>query len=316
MSTVFDRISAKAEERGWRCRAVPWSRLGSLREAVESRFEAGLPEDKTLREYLRFVYEAPPDLSPRSIIIVAQEALPVLVSFGWRGGRVPVVIPPTYVGFVEKTMTVTAALGEWLAPEGYGVRRYRLPEKTLAVGSGLAEYGRNNICYVEGLGSYLELAVVVSDMPCDSDPWREPRVMARCSSCGLCERSCPTGAMADGRFLLHAEKCLTLHNESEAGFPAWIDPSWHNSLIGCMNCQEACPANARLAGRYDDLGAFTEAETALLLEGTPIERLSAETVAKLRTIDFAGDNYGLLGRNLSALLRTESTREADAGSPA
>jgi len=28
MSTTFERISAKAAELGWRCRAVPWTRVG------------------------------------------------------------------------------------------------------------------------------------------------------------------------------------------------------------------------------------------------------------------------------------------------
>jgi epoxyqueuosine reductase len=32
-----------------------------------------------------------------------------------------------------------------------------LPLKSLAVRSGLAAYGRNNVCYVPGMGSFLEL---------------------------------------------------------------------------------------------------------------------------------------------------------------
>lgn len=302
MSTVFERISAKAAERGWKCRAVPWSRIGSLREAIEGRFRAGLLDEKSLREYLSFIYETPKELTPESIIVVAVKTLPGRVTFGYRGRQVPVIIPPTYVGFVRTILTVVATLDEWLAPEGYRAIRPRLPMKTLAVCSGLAEYGRNNICYVEGLGSFAELAVAVSDMPCDSDPWREPRALDRCTSCGGCERNCPTGAIAGDRFLLRAEKCLTLHNESEEDFPGWIDPAWHNALIGCMKCQEACPENARLAGCFDDLAAFTEAETDLLLAGTPIDMLPADTLEKLKIIDFADDNYVLLKRNLAALL--------------
>jgi epoxyqueuosine reductase len=219
---------------------------------------------------------------------------------------VTVVIPPTYVGFVPTILTVVETLDEWLKPEGHRAVRPRLPMKTLAVCSGLAEYGRNNVCYFEGLGSFAELAIAVSDMPCDFDPWREPKALDRCASCGACERNCPTGAISGDRFLLHAEKCLTLHNETEADFPGWIDPAWHNSLIGCMKCQEACPENAFLAGQYDDLGSFTEDETTLLLEGTPIDRLPEEIVEKLRAIDFDGDNYGLLRRNLAVLLAKES----------
>lgn len=302
MSLASDTLAARMAERGWRHRIVPWSRVESLREAVEGRFRAGLLDEGALREYLSFVFDPPEDLEPRSIIIVAVEALPGRVSFGWRGRRVQVVVPPTYVGFVDRILTVVGSLGEWLAPEGYAVRRPRLPMKTLAVCSGLARYGRNNICYVEGMGSFIELAVAVSDMPCDSDPWDEPKSLEQCASCGICERDCPTGAIAADRFLLHAERCLTLHNESEDDLPGWIDPSWHNALIGCMKCQEACPGNAGVSGRFDDLGAFDEAETELLLRGVPLEELPAATLDKVKVIDFAGDNYGLLGRNLGAVL--------------
>jgi epoxyqueuosine reductase len=37
--------------------------------------------------------------------------------------------------------------------------------KRLAVRSGLARYGRNNVTYVEGMGSFLELSASLTDMP-------------------------------------------------------------------------------------------------------------------------------------------------------
>jgi hypothetical protein len=149
MSTAFERISARAAERGWRCRAVPWSRIDSLREAIEGRFRDGLLDEKALRDYLSFVYEAPEGFVPRSITVVAVKAQPGRVTFGYNGRQVPIIIPSTYVGLVKKILTVVATLDEWLTPEGYRAIRPRLPMKTLAVCSGLAEYGRNNICYKE-----------------------------------------------------------------------------------------------------------------------------------------------------------------------
>ncbi len=302
MSTALEMITAKAGESGWKCRAVPWARMEDLRAAIEGRFEAGLLDGKALRDYLSFIYEPGCDFEPRSIIVLAMEALPGHVVFEWKRRPVPVVIPPTYTGFVRRILTAVETLGGWLAPEGFRAKRPRLPMKTLAVCSGLARYGRNNICYVEGIGSFVQLAAAVSDMPCDSDPWVEPKALELCSSCSICRRSCPTGAIPEDRFLLRAEKCLTLHNEDSADFPEWIDPAWHNALIGCMKCQDTCPGNAGVAGKYEDLGAFTEAETGLLLEGTPLEKLPAGTLEKVERIDFAGDNYGLLRRNLAVLL--------------
>jgi epoxyqueuosine reductase len=305
MSTVFERVAAKADERCWKCRAVPWTRMEDLRKAIEDRFEAGLLDEDALRGYLSFIYEPPADLVPRSIIVIAMEALPGHVTFGWRGRKVLAVIPPTYTGFVKRILTAVETLDGWLAPEGFHAIRPRLPMKTLAVCSGLAEYGRNNICYVEGLGSFVQLAAAVTDMPCDADPWRQPKALDRCASCSVCAKRCPTGAIAEERFLLHAEKCITLHNESEDPIPDWIDPSWHNALLGCMRCQEACPENVAVADLHDDLESFTEEETALLLEGTPAGELPRETLAKVSLIDFDGDSYPLLGRNLKLLLERE-----------
>lgn len=309
MNTVFERITTNARALGWKCRAVPWTRTEDLRTAIEGRFEAGLLDKDSLREYLSFFYEPPADLVPRSIIVVAMEALPGHVTFGWKGRQVPVVIPPTYVGFVSRILSAVETLDGWLESEGFRALRPRLPLKTLAACSGLAEYGRNNICYVEGMGSFVELAAAVSDMPCDSDPWDEPKAMDLCSSCTICLRACPTGAIAEDRFLLHAGRCLTLHNENSADFPGWIDPSWHNALIGCMKCQETCPGNACVPGRHDDLGSFTEAETGLLLSGTPLVELPPATREKVVMIDFAGDNYELLSRNLAALLEASRSRQ-------
>lgn len=308
MSLASDTIAARMAERGWRHRVVPWARVESLREAIEGRFRDGLLDEKALREYLGFIYEPECGFEPRSIIVVAVEALPGIVRFEREGVVFPVVLPPTYVGFVDRILTVVGALGEWLAPSGHRVHRPRLPMKTLAVCSGLARYGRNNICYVEGMGSFVELAAAVSDMPCESDPWQEPEALDLCASCRACRLDCPSGAIGDDRFLLHAERCLTLHNESGDAFPEWIDPSWHNALIGCMRCQDACPGNAGVSGRFDDLGSFDEEETGLLLEGTPLEELPAATLEKVRVIDFAGDNYGLLRRNLAAVLEAARSR--------
>ena len=68
------------------------------------------------------------------------------------GGRErEVLIPPTYVGYRPKADVVRTDIAEMIAPHGYRVVATRLPEMTLAVCSGLARYGRNNIIYTPGL---------------------------------------------------------------------------------------------------------------------------------------------------------------------
>jgi epoxyqueuosine reductase len=221
--------------------------------------------------------------------------------FHRQGTRVPVVVPPTYVSYLPRTERVQAVLATWLGHEGYRLSKALLPLKTLAVRSGLADYGRNNICYVAGMGSYLQLVAAFSDLPCDGDPWREPKALDRCKSCFACLRQCPTGAISRDRFLLHAERCLTFHNEAGGEFPSWIEPSWHHCLIGCLRCQTICPENQAVREWFEDRAEFAEQETTRLMQRVPLEELPAATVAKIQSLEITAD-YQLLCRNLAMII--------------
>lgn len=129
---------------------------------------------------------------------------------------------------------------------------YWLPQKRLAVRSGLAEYGKNNICYVDGMGSLITLFVFISDMPCDKEyTWREVKNMDICNTCNLCRENCPTGAILADRFLMDNERCLSAINEFGTGpFPDTVPKSAHHRIVNCSRCQNICPKNK---GRFDDI---------------------------------------------------------------
>lgn len=61
---------------------------------------------------------------------------------------------------------------ELIAP-AYQVTPAVLPKKLLAVYSGLAACGRNDVIYVRGMGSLHRLSAFYSDLPCDVDQWHE-----------------------------------------------------------------------------------------------------------------------------------------------
>jgi epoxyqueuosine reductase len=171
------------------------------------------------------------------------------------------------------------------------------------VRSGLAAYGKNNVTYVPGMGSFHGLVAAYTDLPVAEDDWREPQMMERCRDCEACLRRCPAGAITAERFLLHAERCITFHNEKPAGipFPPWIDPAWHNCLMGCLHCQWACPENKDARHCVEDGVTFSQAETELLLGGAPLERIPADTLLKMQRVhlDLWVD---IIPRNLGALL--------------
>jgi len=178
-----------------------------------------------------------------------------------------------------------------------------LPEKLLVVRSGLGAYGRNNISYVPGLGSFHQPIALYSGVPCPEDHWHDLRMLERCQSCVAYQHGCPTGAIAVERFVLRAERCLTFHNErsSDVPFPSWINPIWHNCLVGCLHCQRVCPENQAVWPWVVEGVAFTEEETALLRERVPLDQLPATTIEKLKQSELA-DLLEVLPRNLNAFL--------------
>jgi len=303
MKQPAERFFGMIEERGWKGQVVPVARLSDLKQALCSYYERGLIDKTLYDEQLGpFSFDLPSDLPEvRSIVIAAVPTPQMRIVFHWRGERVPVVVPPTYVSYYQRTERIQELMAGWLREEGYHLAKPNLPLKTLAACSGLTYYGRNNICYVAGMGSFMQLVGAFSDLPCKEDPWREPKALDRCESCVACLRRCPTGAIAEERFLLHAERCLTYHNEAANDFPNWIDPSWHHCLIGCMRCQTICPENKAVVNWYEDRAEFSEQETGYFIRRVPLDRLPSETTKQIKSLEINVD-YQLLCRNLSMII--------------
>jgi epoxyqueuosine reductase len=294
------------EEQDYKAQVVSTRRLGDLHEDIESRHEGGLFDEEFYQERLISFEWEPPHTLPdaTSIVVVAAPDPQRRITFNWQGRPIPAPVPPTYLHWQEVDRRIEDSLSEALAPDGYHVALANLPKKLTAVHSGLAAYGRNNVTYVPGMGSFHRLVVLWSDLPCDEDRWQELRMMEACEKCQACQRACPTGAIDPARFLLHAERCLTFLNEKppEVPFPDWVDPSWHNCLVGCLHCQRVCPANKEVRDWIEGDHVFLDEETTLLLEGVAQEHLPPGTVAKLERLDLI-ELLDILPRNVSALLR-------------
>ncbi len=304
MDAIGQALLQRLEERGYRGRIVSIGHLAELEEGIERWHRQGALNGELYRNYLSGFRFSPEKLAgARSLIVVANPQPALRLLFTWRGEVVAGIIPPTYVHHVDAELR--SLLAEVLGLGGYAVERAIVPLKFLAVRSGLARYGRNNVSYVPGLGSFQRLAAFCSDLPCDADSWQEPALLEACEHCSACRRNCPTGAIAQDRFLLHAEQCLTWHNERPAAMPGWVEPAWHHTLIGCLRCQETCPENRPFRERIEQGPEFSAEETELLLQGVGAERLPEATLAKLAAVDWAPGDLEVLGRNLGLLIRRE-----------
>lgn len=261
-----------------------------------------------------FHFQLPGELpSARSIIITASHQPKVIVKFNLNGKKISVVIPPTYS--YESDRETFDVLSDFLSEYGYSVCQAVLPVKALAVHSGLAFYGKNNITYIKNWGSFFRLKAFFSDMPCPSDNWREFTLAEACKKCLACANQCPTQAICQERFLIEHERCLTYLNESVDDFPEWVDPQWHHCLIGCMACQEICPLNkdVKNMSRYDC--EFNEDETCMILNGVAKNKLPDETLLKLKNLDIF-DDYIAIQRNLKVLIYKKQDKSPTQKQPA
>lgn len=301
----MNALLAQLAARGYRSRIVDVSHLQDLWEDIEKHRRQGCLGEELYEEHMSGLSFHPPVSLPgaRSIIVVAVPQPRIRFTFTWRGQPLALDVPPTYLHGHEAEQHIRDLLAKVLSPRGYQVAPAVLPEKLLVVRSGLGAYGRNSISYVAGLGSFHRPIALYCDAPCPEDHWHDLQMLDRCQNCVACVRACPTGAVAAERFFLQAERCLTLHNERPADvpFPSWLDPAWHNCLVGCLHCQRICPENRVVWSWVVEGAAFTEEETAFLQEGVSIEQLPATTMEKLKQSDLA-QLLEVLPRNLSVLL--------------
>jgi hypothetical protein len=137
-------------------RLVSATRREDLRHEIAAAHGAGLLSDLVNESFARiFTCPLPEELTDaRSLIVGALPHPQSSVGFTWRGARFSVLVPPSYVRYWELTRDAEDLLNELLEPGGLWARFARVPQKALAVHSGLARYGRSNITYVPGLGSF------------------------------------------------------------------------------------------------------------------------------------------------------------------
>jgi epoxyqueuosine reductase QueG len=172
-----------------------------------------------------------------------------------------------------------------------------LPEKALALESGLGRLGRQTLVMIPGAGPACVLGLLLlpfdpvlglSGAEPDSGPARHVPG-EDCGECQACVEACPTRALEpDGRY--HRERCLQHWSAIPGPLPSFIEEAWGDRLYGCDLCIEACPGFARpgFAGGtgtdLDGLGTGPEERTdrGLLGPGLPAAWLAEAPEEEIR----------------------------------
>lgn len=311
MTSITDEFINKIQSYGFKAGIISIKHIEEIQADIAKINKEYKDVNTSIGKYLnRFDYNSIKEFSKAESIIVIAVSQPMnRIYFTLGGKKRPVIMPPMYLlnSSIEleekhkKISEVTSIIENILSDKNLKVKKINLPCKLIASRSGLAEYGKNNICYINNESSFYWMGVYISDMPCEKDSWQKSKVMDICEKCNLCSKNCPTGAIANDRFLIRASKCVTLQNESEKDFPIWLNKKSHNSIIGCMRCQIVCPINRNQIKETEDLVEFDEKETRMILTKVPLSEFSDITYKKLELINFI-EYYDLLARNLNVLI--------------
>jgi epoxyqueuosine reductase len=302
---VRQRLQEWASRKGYRAATGPGTLLVEAEHGIISRAAAKEIDTGFVNWCLRWVNEAGTRNAPATVIVVAVPCPAHTLRFTLPDRLFTARIPPTYFQYStweESLRKEIIGLCPELKDDLHAIPHAR---KALAVRMGLVAYGANNITYCPGMGSFHRMGAFTTSVEMESrvDGGRAPgEVLEECASCGRCRDACPTGAISHERFLLKAERCLTLYNESPGPWPAWIPARAHNCLVGCIACQEICPCNEGLLRTEDSGVIFTREETDALLAGGEAA-LPPSIKDKLESIGMA-EYAGAIGRNLAALIGT------------
>lgn len=126
----------------------------------------------------------------------------------------------------------------------------KIPMRWAAAKAGVANFGKNNFAYVDGVGSFVILYGYIIDKILKYDT---PTFQNKCpKGCRKCIDGCPTKALYQP-FHLNPSRCIGYNNwirrsdrlaPDEMTIPEDIRKNMGCHIHGCDICQEVCPRNA------------------------------------------------------------------------
>ncbi len=295
-------------------------RFPDLQNDIDVLLEGNrLSNNRVYRSYIdtkKFI--VPSEFSDaKSVIVIAKKTRIAYIDFIYNGKKHKLLLPSPYYDDGTEIEELENYIFQQVFHQTKLETSYRILRtkslflKTLAVRSGLAKYGKNNISYVGEFGSFHDLYSFFTDYIPETYDWSDKRLMDGCETCSICTESCPNSAIRKEDFVINVDRCLPLYNEVNGGFPSEFAPDIHHTLMGCVRCQFPCPANKEVINNPRFFPTISEEETRMVLEGRRDDTLVRSFTEKFKMFPYEYyDHYlPVIRRNLSVLLNPSSVPE-------
>jgi epoxyqueuosine reductase len=144
-------------------------------------------------------------------------------------------------------------------------------ERAWAQKAGLGWIGKNTCLIHPGMGSFVFIGEIITDMDLAYD---QQQVNDLCGGCTRCIDACPTGAICAPR-LLDAGKCISYYTiEHRNDLPADLSGKFQDWIFGCDICQDVCPWNRKAQPHGEEM--FKPAKELVDMDKEKWERLTGQ----------------------------------------
>lgn len=287
-------IIKNLESAGFRAAFLPYHAIAQINKSYDDLFEKSKDIAYAQNAVKHFQNNQPPNIpfEPLSFLIIAHPGHYAQFVLSIKGEQIAIPIPPPFNEPTEQKRFDDIV--ESITKDHKTAHTRGISQKLLTVLSGLGRYGKNNICYIEKLGSYFNLRAFYTDIPCE-DNSQPLKFLDECEACGLCRENCPTGAIGQST-VIDAARCLSMYNEVDGAMPEWIPQNAHHTMISCLRCQEICPVNVSLPKKIVYSLELDETETQALISSDSLT-MPPELKQKLSGFGLDDGFISIAGRN-------------------
>ena len=129
----------------------------------------------------------------------------------------------------------SAVAARWYVDDG------PMLDRAAANRAGIGWFGKNTNILTSGLGSWVFLGQVITDLELEPDA----PLKKSCGSCVRCIDDCPTGAIV-APYVIDNSRCISyLTIENRGPIPRELRPLMQDWVFGCDICQDVCPVNRK-----------------------------------------------------------------------